>query len=99
MGYPTIGFNIFIMMEKQSDLNSHEVVELLLKKLRMQSGMRQVDVASKLGIQQSMVSKYESGERRLDILEIRELCHLFKISLSKFVELLENHLECRNETN
>ena len=62
---------------KSKDPNNQKIVESLLKELRVNAGLRQIDVASALGIQQSMVSKYEVGERRLDILEIRELCALF----------------------
>ena len=84
---------------KSKDINDQKIVESLLKELRVNAGLRQIDVASGLGIQQSMVSKYEVGERRLDILEIRELCKLFGISLSSFIELLEDRLEGYNEAN
>jgi transcriptional regulator with XRE-family HTH domain len=76
----------------------HKIVEVLLKELRVSVGLRQIDVASSLGIQQSMVSKYEIGERRLDILEIRSLCKLFGLPLNEFVEQLEKRLEDSNET-
>lgn len=72
-----------------SRLKERQALEELLRDLRKKSGLRQIDVALALGIPQSMVSKYESGERRLDILEVREICHLLGISLSNFVEHLE----------
>lgn len=84
---------------KSKDVNDQKIVESLLKELRVNAGLRQIDIASGLGIQQSMVSKYEVGERRLDILEIRQLCKLFGLSLLSFVELLENRLEGDNEAN
>ncbi|MYM00325.1 helix-turn-helix domain-containing protein [Novosphingobium sp. FGD1] len=84
---------------KSKDANNQKIVESLLKELRVNAGLRQIDVASALGIQQSMVSKYEVGERRLDILEIRELCALFGLNLSSFIELLEKRLEGNNEAN
>ena len=34
----------------------------------------QADVAGRLGRPQSFVSKYESGERRLDVVEFLEVC-------------------------
>jgi transcriptional regulator with XRE-family HTH domain len=45
----------------------------LLIKLRKAKGLTQMDVASRLGRPQSFVSKYESGERRLDVVEFIEV--------------------------
>lgn len=78
---------------KSKDIKDQKIVEALLKELRVNAGLRQIDVASALGIQQSMVSKYEVGERRLDILEIRALCKLFGMSLEDFISELEKRLE------
>ena len=50
--------------------------------------MRQVDLASKLGLPQSFVSKYESGERRLDLLELEQVCICCGITLVDFVTRL-----------
>lgn len=82
-----------------NDLKNQRIVESLLKEMRISSGLRQTDVAIALGVQQSMVSKYEVGERRLDILEIRRLCQLFKISLEDFIKLLEMRLKENDETD
>jgi len=46
-------------------------------------------MAKKLGQPQSYVSKYESGERRLDVLELAQVCHAAGISLTDFAHLLE----------
>ncbi len=40
----------------------------LLRDIRTEAGLRQQDIAEALRMPQSVVSKYESGERRLDIL-------------------------------
>jgi transcriptional regulator with XRE-family HTH domain len=64
----------------------------LLRDMRVSAGLRQSDVATKLGVPQSFVSKYEAGERRLDVIEIRRLCELFGSSLSRFSVLLEKKL-------
>lgn len=68
------------------------IVVDLLKDMRISSGRRQSDVAKELGVPQSFVSKYEAGERRLDITEIRALCALFGSSLSKFASLYEKRI-------
>jgi len=74
--------------------NTHgqKVVEELLKELRVDAGLRQVDIARVLGVQQSVVSKYEAGERRLDILEVRKICGVLGLTLFDFVKLLEDRL-------
>ena len=47
----------------------HRALQALLADLRAAAGLTQMDVANRLARPQSFVSKYESGERRLDIIE------------------------------
>ena len=69
-----------------------EKLYTLLKKFRQDKGIRQVELAEKLGVPQSFVSKYESGDRRLDVLELRQVCDAIGISLQEFIHELENSL-------
>lgn len=69
-----------------------KVLQDLLRQVRLEAGFRQVDLAEHLGQPQSFVSKYESGERRLDILELRQICDTLGISLQEFVNKLEDSL-------
>lgn len=46
---------------------------LKLRSLRVEAGLTQVTVAGSLGVPQSFVSKYESGERRLDVIELEHV--------------------------
>lgn len=46
---------------------------------RQQNDLTQQEVASRLGKPQSYVSKYESGERRLDVVEFLEVCEALKV--------------------
>ncbi len=78
----------------------HKVLLRLLKKARVDAGLRQIDLAEKLCVHQSMVSKYEVGERRVDLLELRDICSALEISLPEFVEHLETLLRKEShETN
>ena len=61
----------------------------LLRQIRVEAGLRQTDLARRLAKPQSFVSKYESGERRLDVLELREICDALGLSLIDFVRELE----------
>jgi transcriptional regulator with XRE-family HTH domain len=67
-------------------------LQSLLRELRQDAGLRQADVAAKLGQPQSFVSKYESGERRLDVLELRQVCRALGLSLEQFAARLERAL-------
>jgi transcriptional regulator with XRE-family HTH domain len=48
--------------------------------------MGQVEVAKKLGRTQSYISKIESGQRRFDILQLKEFAKLYKKTLDYFVK-------------
>lgn len=65
----------------------------LLRQMRLDADLRQVDLARKLGEPQSFVSRYESGDRRLDVLELRQICGVLGVSLPAFVERLEGSLK------
>ena len=72
--------------------NESHVLRQLLKEARQQAGLRQVDLAVRMGVPQSLVSKIEVGERRLDLLELRAVCEVLGLSLGEFVARLEKRL-------
>ena len=57
-----------------------------LKEARLAAGLTQAEVAAKLRRPQSFVSKCESGERRVDVVELAAFAQLYKKDLSDFVE-------------
>ncbi|PHN27862.1 helix-turn-helix domain-containing protein [Pseudomonas sp. ICMP 561] len=46
----------------------------LLLEARIEAGLAQKELATKLGRPQSFVSKTENAERRLDVIEFMDLC-------------------------
>ncbi len=54
--------------------------------MRLAARLTQVEVAAKLGRPQSYVSKCESGERRVDVLELSQFARLYKKELAYFVD-------------
>ncbi len=62
-----------------------EIVERL-KRARHDSGLGQVAVAKLLGRTQSYLSKIESGQRRFDVLQLKEFARLYKKPLSYFIK-------------
>jgi transcriptional regulator with XRE-family HTH domain len=57
-----------------------EKLRRVLRERRLAEGIRQTDLAGRLGRPQSFVSKYESGERRLDFLDVRDICRVLGLS-------------------
>ncbi len=66
----------------------------LLKELRTEEAeLTQVELSKALGRPQSYVSKYENGERKLDYVEIREICQVLGISMQKFNKRYEKYAQ------
>jgi transcriptional regulator with XRE-family HTH domain len=58
----------------------------LLRQVRVEADLTQVQLADAIGQSQSYVSKYESGEQRLDLIELEAVCIACKLSLVDFVK-------------
>jgi transcriptional regulator with XRE-family HTH domain len=61
--------------------------------MREECGLTQMQLAESLGITQSFVSKIERGERVVDVIQLREICHCLGTTLTKFVIKLERQLQ------
>lgn len=70
----------------------HQKLCGLIRRLREDKEITQSTLAERLNVPQSFVSKIETGERRLDVLELRAVCTGLQISLRKFVQMLEEEL-------
>ena len=57
-----------------------------IKRIRLQNGFSQAQVASKLGVSQGAVSQWENGRTRPDPDQLVQLARLFSVSLDYFVE-------------
>jgi len=66
--------------------DDHKKIVARLKLARLEADLGQIEVAKKLGRTQSYVSKIESGQRRFDVLQLREFAKLYKKSLDFFVK-------------
>jgi transcriptional regulator with XRE-family HTH domain len=86
LDYTTIGYTIKIDMSKSIYSKDYRNMIEKLKKARLDAGLKQEDVASKLKKPQSYISKIERGERRIDITELKELAKIYKKDISYFVK-------------
>ncbi len=73
---------------------AQECLQTILRQFRQDAGLRQIDLAAKLSEPQSFVSKYESGERGLSILEFRSICLALGSDTKTVIDRLE---ECIGE--
>ncbi|MBA3633058.1 MAG: helix-turn-helix transcriptional regulator [Acidobacteria bacterium] len=62
----------------------------LLIAIRSNSSLTQTQLAERLGKPQSFVSKYESGERRLDFIEVLELAECLNFDVGNLADVIEN---------
>lgn len=79
-------------MSKSTFTSEYAVFRDLLRDLRTANGITQVQLSETLGMPQSFVSKYETGERRLDVVETRAVCGALGISFFTFVKRYETRL-------
>ncbi|WP_199720592.1 helix-turn-helix domain-containing protein [Stagnimonas aquatica] len=61
-------------------------MRVLLKSVRLETGLTQMEMAARLRSRpQSYVSKSESGERKIDLVELEEICEAIGVDLLDFV--------------
>ncbi len=91
MGYTILGY-IFEFVKKTLNKKEYKILLEQLYRLRLGSGLRQSDLADKLQVPQSFISKIESGERRIDLIELREICIALGSTLKEFTNEFEKAL-------
>ena len=69
-----------------------EKLQQLLRAIRNEAELTQIDLAQKLNTDQATISKIEKGIRRLDILELRTFCAACGVDIETFVSRLNHHL-------
>ncbi|AVJ33273.1 transcriptional regulator [Stenotrophomonas sp. MYb57] len=65
----------------------------VVRDARLAAGLTQAQVSSKLGRSQSFISDVETGKRRLDLVELRDIAELTGQSLSKLVANFEKRIK------
>ena len=83
-------------MYKSIHTRHNEVFLALLRDRREAMGLRQADLAEKIGQTQAMVSRVERGERRLDVIELRAWLNALDLKLVTFMRRLEDRLRQAN---
>lgn len=76
-------------MPKSAFSRKHEHFRRLLAEARRGAGLTQVALAKKLGRPQSFVSKFERGERRLDVIEFLDVARALRVDPAQVIADLE----------
>ncbi len=72
-------------MSKVIYSKEHQYIVEQLRNARKETGLDQEDVAVLLGKTQSYVSKVEAGQRRIDIVQLKEFAKIYKKDISFFI--------------
>jgi transcriptional regulator with XRE-family HTH domain len=74
---------------KSTFSRKYDYFRALLIEARRNAKLTQVDLAERLRRPQSFVSKYERGERRLDVIEFLDVAVVLRIDVSTFLKKLD----------
>jgi len=77
-------------MSKVIYSKDHKYIVEQLKKARREAGLEQVEVAKLLGGTQSHISKVEAGQRRIDVVALKEFARIYKKSICGIIQQMAN---------
>lgn len=79
-------------MPKSIHRSEYEILRRSLREHRLKAGLTQSELSDQLGRSQSFVSDVERGVRRLDVVELRDICQLLGVNFIAFLQDLEVRL-------
>jgi transcriptional regulator with XRE-family HTH domain len=76
-------------MKKSIGRPEQDALQRVLTECRVAAGLTQRQLAKRLGTFQSRIYDYESGERRLDLVQLRDYVAAMGLTLAEFVARFE----------
>jgi transcriptional regulator with XRE-family HTH domain len=73
-------------MKKSTQTKEYAVFVERLRKARLEAGLTQVQVAKKLRRPQSHISNVESGQQRVDVLELKRFAKMYGKDIEYFIK-------------
>lgn len=80
-------------MQKTLYRPENDLLREQLRAARESAGLTQVDLSAAIGKSQTFVSDVERGVRRLDTIELWEMCRAMGLDMTRFVAQLQTALE------
>lgn len=83
-------------------MNEPQKYQIKMRSLRENAKLTQKEIADKLGIEQTVYSRYETGRADIKPFQIVKLCNFYRVSADYFFDLPEgrpygnNHLRLKN---
>ena len=85
-------------MEKSIFTHEHRIFVQLLRETRQAAGVTQVQLASKLRTTQSIVSKWERSEIRVDFVQMQRICRALGTTLVAFARDYERRINAQKRS-
>ena len=73
-------------MPKTIYTKEHRILVERLRAARKEAVLNQQEAAKLLGVTQSYVSKIESGQRRIDIVQLRAFARIYRKKIDYFIK-------------
>jgi transcriptional regulator with XRE-family HTH domain len=83
-------------MPKSIHRPEYELLRALIRETRTDAGVTQEALSDQLGRSQSFMSDIERGVRRIDAIELRDVCRVLNTDLMDFLSELESRIGKRN---
>jgi transcriptional regulator with XRE-family HTH domain len=80
-------------MQKTLYRPENDILRTQLREARESAGLTQVDLSAAIGKSQTFVSDVERGVRRLDTIELWEMCRAMGVDMTHFVAELQAAIE------
>ena len=75
-------------MEKSQHTVRYRKLVVELKVARIRAGLTQAEAAEKLDTYPTYISKIEQGERRVDVIELAEICKVYGVTVGSLLSTL-----------
>lgn len=79
-------------MNKSTHTKEYNVLLQLLYGLRLNAGFTQLELAKRMNVPQSYISKIENGERRIDIVELKSMCRALNCDFVDFIKEFQSRI-------
>lgn len=84
----------FFMTESKREITAdYELLGHLLREFRENASVTQIEMAEALGENQPWISRHESGEYRIDLVQAFDFLSVLNVPLSKFSAKFESELK------
>lgn len=80
-------------MSKTIASSGHLALVQAMTEARKAAGITQVELATSLKCQQSLIARMESGQRRVDAIELVRWARALGVEPMKFIDVISTHLD------